>query len=165
MNAAVNAPQPAVQNRSLIAALARHFPPGQFGRYLLVGGFNTVFGYGCFALFVAILDRITPHGYILASVLSGLINITVAYFNYKWFVFKTKGKYLREWARCVVVYSGAIAINTLLLPVLVFAIRRWSSFSDSAPYIAGAVLIGGTTIYSFVGHKNFSFRTSPEESA
>jgi len=140
-------------------ALARHFPPGQFARYLVVGVFNTFFGYGTFALLVAILDRVMPHGYILASVISGIVNITVAYFNYKFFVFKTKGNYLREWARCVAVYSSAIALNTLLLPVVVFAIRRWTNWYAAAPYIAGAVLIGCTTIYSFLGHKRFSFRT------
>ena len=145
--------------RPALAALARHFPPGQFGRYLLVGAINTVFGYGTFALFVAILDRVMPHGYILANVISGIVNITFAYLNYKWFVFKTKGNYLREWARCVAVYSSAIALNTLLLPVAVFAIRRWTNLYVAAPYIAGAVLIGCTTIYSFLGHKRFSFRT------
>jgi putative flippase GtrA len=158
MTLAVNSPQVPSSERSWFAALARHFPPGQFGRYLLVGGFNTVFGYGTYALLTAILDRVTPHGYILASVVSGVVNVTVAYFNYKWFVFKTKGNYLREWARCLLVYSSAIALNTVLLPVVVFAIRRWTSFFAAAPYIGGAVLIGCTTIYSFVGHKRFSFR-------
>ena len=162
MTLAANPSQVPMQQRSLIAALARHFPPGQFGRYLLVGVVNTVFGYGSFAALVAILDRISPHGYIVASVISGLLNITFSYFNYKWFVFKTKGNYLREWSRCVVVYSSAIALNTLLLPVLVYAIRRWTSFSVGAPYIAGAVLIACTTIYSFVGHRNFSFRSKAE---
>ena len=33
----------------------------------------------------------------LAVVPSTVINITVAFLGYKWFVFKTKGNYLREW--------------------------------------------------------------------
>ena len=159
MTLAANPPHASESERAGLAALARHFPPGQLGRYLLVGAFNTVFGYGTYALFVAILDRMMPHGYILASIISSVLNITVSYLNYKWFVFKTEGNYLREWARCVAVYSSAIILSTLLLPVLVFAIRRWTSFYAAAPYIAGALLIGCTTIYSFVGHKNFSFRS------
>ena len=142
-----------------IAGISAHIPPQQFGRYLLVGAWNTLFGYGSFAAFTALLDPIVPHSYILACVISGLLNITVSYLGYKWFVFKTQGHYLREWARCVAVYSSAIVINVLLLPVFVFAIRRWTNFFAAAPYIAGAVLIGCTTIYSFVGHKRFSFRT------
>jgi putative flippase GtrA len=165
MTVAANPPQASPEERGGLAALSRHFPPGQFGRYLLVGAGNTLFGYGTFAVLVAILDRVVPHGYILASVMSSVLNITVSYFNYKWFVFKTKGNYLREWARCVVVYSSAIVINALLLPVLVFAIRRWTSYYAGAPYIAGAVLIGCTTIYSFVGHRRFSFRSPPLEAS
>jgi len=159
MTVAANPPQASASERTALAALARHFPPGQLGRYLLVGAFNAVFGYGTYALFVAILDRMTPHGYIPASIISSVLNITVSYLNYKWFVFKTQGNYLREWARCVAVYSSAIVINVLLLPLCVFVIRRWTNFFAAAPYIAGAVLIGSTTIYSFVGHKRFSFRT------
>jgi len=159
MTSAANPPQASPGEGAVLAALAKHFPVGQFGRYLLVGVANTLFGYGAFALLVAILDRVVPHGYIFASLISSVVGITVSYLNYKWFVFKTKGKYLREWARCVAVYSSAIVINVLLLPVFVFAIRRWTNFFAAAPYIAGAVLIGCTTIYSFVGHKRFSFRT------
>src|ERR1700674_2234048 len=89
-----------------LAALTRHIPPGQFGRYLLVGLGNTVFGYATFAFFTAILDRYVPQSYMLASVLASVLNITVAFLGYKWFVFKTKGNYLREWGRCVGVYGG-----------------------------------------------------------
>jgi len=137
----------------------RHIPPGQFGRYLLVGIWNTLFGYGTFALFTAILNPIVPHSYMWASVLSSLLNITVAYLGYKWFVFKTKGNYLREWARCVAVYSSGIIFGLIALPVLVFAIRHNTRFVTQAPYIAGAILTGVVVLYSFVGHKKFSFRT------
>ena len=148
-----------VQPPACIARLASHIPPGQFGRYLLVGGANTVFGYATYALLTAVLDAVMPHGYMLAGALSAVLNITVAYLNYKWFVFKTKGSYLREWARCVAVYSGGIAISVLSLPILVFAIRRYTNFVAGAPYIAGALLIGVNTVLTFLGHKKFSFRT------
>src|SRR5271157_3067103 len=140
--------------------LARHIPPGQFGRYLLVGIWNTLFGYGTFALFTAILNPIVPHSYIWASLLSSLLNITVAYLGYKWFVFKTKGNYLREWMRCVAVYSGGVVLGLIALPVLVLLIRRNTHFVAEAPYIAGAVLTVFVVVYSFLGHKKFSFRSS-----
>jgi putative flippase GtrA len=139
--------------------LTRHIPPGQFGRYLLVGVWNTLFGYGMFALFTAVLNPIVPHSYIWASLLSSLLNITVAYFGYKWFVFKTKGNYLREWMRCVAVYSGGIAFGLIALPVLVFLIRHNTRFFTGAPYIAGAFLTVFVVVYNFLGHKNFSFRS------
>jgi len=137
----------------------QHIPPGQFGRYLLVGIWNTLFGYGTYALLTAILNPIVPYSYMWASVLSSLLNITVAYLGYKWFVFKTKGNYLREWLRCMAVYSSGIIFSLIALPVLVTLIRHKTRFFAQAPYIAGAILTGVVVIYSFLGHKHFSFRT------
>ena len=89
--------------------LTQHVPPGQFFRYLLIGGWNTVFGYSLYVLFTALLLPRIRYGYILASALSNLLSITVAYFGYKIFVFKTHGNYFFEWLRCLVVYgSGTI---------------------------------------------------------
>jgi putative flippase GtrA len=140
-------------------ALTQHIPPGQFGRYLLVGVWNTLFGYGTFALLTAILTPVVPYSYMWASLLSSLFNITVSYLGYKWFVFKTKGNYVQEWLRCVAVYGSAIAIGLIALPVLVTLIRRNTHFFSQAPYIAGAILMVFTIIYGFLGHKKFSFRT------
>jgi putative flippase GtrA len=141
------------------ASLTRHIPPGQFGRYLLVGAWNTLFGYGSYVLLTAILTPVIPHSYIAASVISSLLNISVSFLGYKWFVFKTKGNYMREWIRCVGVYSGGILFGVLALPVLVMFIRRNTRFVAQAPYIAGAVLTAFMVMYSFLGHKKFSFRT------
>jgi len=137
----------------------QHVPPGQFGRYLLVGAWNTLFGYGSFAFFTAVLSPMIPHSYIAASVISSLLNISVSFLGYKWFVFKTRGNYLREWLRCVAVYSGGILFSVLTLPILVVLIRHNTRFYAQAPYIAGAILTAFMVLYSFVGHKNFSFRT------
>jgi putative flippase GtrA len=142
-----------------IANVTRHIPPGQFARYLLVGAWNALFGYGTFALFTAVLNPVLPHSYIWASLLSSLLNITVAYLGYKWFVFRTKGNYLREWMRCVAVYSGGIIFGLIALPVLVVLIRHNTRFDTQAPYIAGAVLLLFMVVYSFLGHKKFSFRS------
>ncbi len=141
-----------------VVNLTRHIPPGQFGRYLLVGAWNTLFGYGSFAFFTAILSRTIPYSYVAAVIISSLLNISVSYLGYKFFVFKTKGNYLREWIRCVGVYSGGILIGVVSLPVLVMLIRHNTRFDNEAPYIAGAILTACTVVYSFLGHKKFSFR-------
>ena len=78
-------------------SLLSHIPPGQFFRYLLVGIWNTGFGYGLFVLFTYLLSKRWPeYGYIPASLLSSVFSITVAFFGYKLYVFKTKGNYLQE---------------------------------------------------------------------
>jgi putative flippase GtrA len=138
--------------------LIRHIPPGQLGRYLLIGGWNTVFGYATYSALTALLTPRVRYAYVVASILGSLLNITVAFLGYKWFVFKTQGNYFREWIRCVAVYSGGIVVGTAALPFVVMFIRRASRFDAGAPYIAGAILMGLATIYNFIGHKNFSFR-------
>ena len=146
--------------RSILPALTAHIPPGQLGRYLLVGACNTVFAYGTFAIFTYVLGHYIPASYMVASVLSSLLNITVSFLGYKWFVFRTRGNYLREWLRSIMVYSGAIALGLLLLPPTVFAVRRITGNPTTAPYIAGAILLAMQVVVSFLGHRNFSFRHS-----
>jgi putative flippase GtrA len=144
----------------MLRKLTAHIPPAQFSRYLLVGIWNTVFGYGTYAGFTALFTPFVPHAYILASVLANVITITMAFLAYKWLVFKTKGNYLREWMRCMAVYGGAALIGTVLLPALVFGVRHLTRFDASAPYIAGALLLILSATASFLGHKNYSFGNS-----
>ena len=146
--------------QSRLEVLTRHLPPGQVVRYLLIGAWNTLFGYGTFALFTMLLAPLGRQSYILAVIPSTMINITVAFLGYKWFVFKTKGNYLREWIRCVGVYSSSMALGMVLLPVFVFVIRHRFGLESQAPYIAGALLGVLTVIFSFFGHKHISFRQS-----
>lgn len=163
------------------------FPPGQFLRYLLVGGWNTAFGYLLYAAFTWILSRHIPHGYIVAAILSNFIAITVAFLGYKWFVFRTRGHYLREWLRCLIVYGAASVPNLLLLPAVVnlliyvlhvppgagtghpshlqFSAESLRTAFLTAPYIGGALLTALTVVYSFFGHRHFSFRQKPAASS
>jgi putative flippase GtrA len=150
-----------LQKMPAVAKLTSHVPPTQFVRYLLVGASNTIIGYSSYAVLTAVLTPRIPHAYILAGVLASVLNITVSFLNYKWFVFKTSGNYLREWMRCLVVYSGGIALTTALLPVTVFLVRHIAHVHESAPYIAGALLMGVNVILSFLGHKKFSFGRTP----
>ena len=143
--------------RSRWDALIGQLPPGQFMRYLVVGAGNTAFAYGNYALLTAVLQPHFAHGYVGASLLSGFLNITVAFLGYKWFVFKTKGNYVREWLRAVAVYSTALVASTASLPPLVVLLRRWTGVT-LAPYVAGAVVMFFTVLYSFFGHRKFSFR-------
>lgn len=176
--------------RSTLAAV---FPGGQFVRYLCVGAFNTLFGYLLFAVVLTLLNAAMPARLlyltvVLASVLSTPINITVAYLGYKFFVFRTKGNYLREWLKCFAVYGvgmipGLVALSALtrLLQAEIHRHAAWlhrclsaleahlgghvlmlvqhiATGKAMAGYIAGALVIACTTLYSFVGHRKITFR-------
>jgi|ERR1035441_8976434 putative flippase GtrA len=143
-----------------IAWVVHHFPPGQFGRYLVVGLCNTVFGYSTYVLLTFLLTPYVPYPYVVAIVFAYFLNVTFSFLSYKWFIFKTGGNYLSEWIRCLTVYIGGVVLGTALLPAAVFGIRRLTPFNASAPYVAGALLMGINVIVGFLGHKNFSFSPS-----
>jgi putative flippase GtrA len=72
---------------------------------------------------LTLLNRALPVNWlsltvVLASVLSTPVNITVAYFGYKFFVFRTQGNYLLEWLKSFAVYGtgmipGLVALSAL----------------------------------------------------
>ena len=125
---------------------------------------------------------------ILASILPTPINITVAYLGYKFLVFRTKGNYLGEWLKCFAVYGtgmipGLVALSALTrflqsmihrhaasLHVLLGTVEchlsghplaflhHIATGKAIAGYIAGAIVVGVSTTYSFVGHKKVTFR-------
>lgn len=130
----------------------------QFLRYVLVGGFNTVFGYGLFALLNWLFTGLGSYSYMYAAVLANIIAITVAFLGYKWFVFRTRGNYLVEWLRCLGVYGSSMLIGLAGLPILVPILRGHLQSPERAPYIAAAILTVVTVVFSFLGHKNISFR-------
>jgi putative flippase GtrA len=130
----------------------------QFLRYILVGGFNTLFGYGFFALLNWSFSGLGSYSYMYAAGLANLIAITIAFLGYKWFVFRTRGNYLKEWLRCLGVYGSSMLISLVGLPVLVPILRAHLRHTGRASYLAAAILAVVTVLFSFFGHKNISFR-------
>lgn len=155
--------------------LRRHFPGGQFLRYLLVGFTNTVIGYGIFALVLFFLNRAAPQRFlyltvIAASIISTPINITIAYFNYKLFVFRTRGNHLREWLRAFGVYGVSMLPGLFALSILTRLLQSWlhgyAPLGKGTPgYLAGAIVTACSTVVSFLGHRNITFRekTTPAD--
>jgi putative flippase GtrA len=131
--------------------------PATLIRFVAVGACNTVFGYGCFAFFTMLLMPLIAYGYVVASLLSNLVAITFSFLGYKWFVFKTHGDYLKEWIRCVGVYTGSMLLSAAALPVLVPMVHRQTGNAHTAPYIAGAIVLVFSAVFSFFGHRHFSF--------
>jgi putative flippase GtrA len=132
----------------------------QVVRYLLVGGFNTCFGYALFVAFNYLFRSLGVYGSEIASLLGNVIAITVAFLGYKWFVFRTRGNYLREWLRCLSVYGSSMLFALVMLPPLTLLLRRWYGHSQMASNVAAAILTVVTVAASYFGHKHFSFRRS-----
>ncbi|MFH1387624.1 MAG: GtrA family protein [bacterium] len=119
--------------------------------YLLVGAWNTLFGY-CVFLLLYFLFAAKIH-YLFLLVFSNILAITNAYIGYKIFVFRTKGNYLKEYLRFYVVYGAAMILNMIILPFVVELFKL-------SPPIAQTGLMLINIIFSYLGHKYFSFEQS-----
>ena len=81
------------------------------------GVWNTLFGYVLsLILYSTLHSRVHI---IIISVMANVIAITVAFIVYKFFVFKTKGNYLKEYFRMYITYGLSAIIGTLSIWFLV----------------------------------------------
>jgi len=117
-------------------------------RYIIVGGWNTLFGMGVYAVLYELLHAYV--NYLILMIPVNILAITNAYLSYKFFVFKTRGNYIREYLRCYVVYSGSIALGFMLMYLLV-------SVFGLHPILAQCLCVTVSIFCNYVGHKRFSF--------
>ena len=117
-------------------------------RYLLAGGWNTIFGYSISLALYTLLQ--TKLHIISISLIANILAITMSFFVYKFFVFKTAGDYLREYLRCYLVYgaSAIISIFFIWLLVNIFFVPFW---------VAQALVMILSFSLSFVAHQRFTF--------
>ncbi|MBP1532343.1 MAG: GtrA family protein [Alphaproteobacteria bacterium] len=130
-------------------------------RFLLVGGFNTVFAYGILSLLVYCFENInTSLGWNIAPaiianialVIQYIITINVSFITMKYYVFRSRGNWLSEWFKAWSVYIFIYLINAPTLTLLMVV------FSLSA-YPAQAIYLTFSTIITFILHKYYSFRS------
>lgn len=117
--------------------------------YLAVGAWNTLFGYGVWALLQYLLHEYVY--YLVIVVLSYPVAIANAYVCYRYVVFRSHGSVLRELPRFSSVYLLAMAANLVALPILVRVVPL-------SLYAIQALFTIFVVILSYLGHKFFSFR-------
>jgi putative flippase GtrA len=120
-------------------------------RYLVVGGWNTIFGYLTGVGFFLLLDQ---HLHIvLIAIFSNIVAITMSFITYKLLVFKTCDKWLSEYLKCYLVYGVNTLVGIFLLWLFVehFSVNIW---------LAQGAIIGLTVVFSYLLHKRFTFKRS-----
>lgn len=119
-------------------------------RFLVAGGWNTAFGYASLALLYYLFSN--KIHYLFLMVFAAILSITNAYICHKFFVFKTKGNYVKEYLRYYAVYSVPIGMGFVFFPLCIEILKM--NF-----YVTQALLTFVTIIISYFGHKHISFRT------
>lgn len=116
-------------------------------RYLLVGGFNTVVGY-CIFIFLIFLLKEKMH-YNIILLIQYVISINISYINMKFFVFKTKGNYKKEYIKTFSTYISTYFLNAFLLNLLSNIFNIYTSQMISLFLI---------TILIYILHKKVNFK-------
>lgn len=116
-------------------------------RFLLVGGFNTVFAYGIFA---ALYELVGLH-YNLALTIQYFITVNFSFVTMRYYVFRSQGVWRVEYVKAVSVYVGMYFFNA-------FALNFFVRILDIYPLLGQALYLVISTVLTFVLHKYFSFR-------
>ena len=121
--------------------------------YLAVGGWNTLFGIGLYALVYRLFGG-RVH-YLLLAVPVNIAAVTNAFLCYKLFVFRTKGNWLQEYVKCWCVYGGGTLAGMALLWFFAGALHMDPVYAN---ILATVVVVAA----SYFGHKYFSFARRTE---
>ncbi|MEW6668824.1 MAG: GtrA family protein [Thermodesulfobacteriota bacterium] len=130
-------------------------------RFILVGAWNTIFGYLAFVLLDELLCGLFSNrrlAYMVAMVLANIIAILNAFFFHRTFTFQSRVSglaVLGELIRFSSTYLFTFLLSLFLLPVFVELLRLSTK-------VAAALIILVCTVISYLGHSRYSFRkTSP----
>jgi len=135
---------------------ARLAPHEEKLRFLVVGGWNTAFGYGMLWILDSLLHARLHYTLILT--LNWVIGVTQNLFTFKLLVFRTKGNWLKEYLRSYVVYAGSFVLNLAIVSLIM---EVWRPRLVIAQLPALVVV----TVISYLGHKYFTYRTTEEKLA
>ncbi len=117
-------------------------------RFLFVGGINAAVSY---LIFASALFLIGQMHYQVCVILQWVISSVFSYLNQKFFVFCTKGNYLKEYLKCCSTWLISYFINVLILEALVkFVIKN--------VYLAQFISIFLVSVVTYVLFKYFAFR-------
>ncbi len=117
-------------------------------RFLIVGGYNTVFGYAAFAVcFLIVGKRIH---YLLVGLLAHLLSVTNAFLVHRSFVFRASGPWQASFVRFNLSQLIGVGFGMGGLYTLV-------EFGHLNPLIAQAFMIALGTVLAYSLHRTYSF--------
>jgi putative flippase GtrA len=122
--------------------------------YLVVGLWNTIFGYATFAALYYTLHEAAHVSKVPASVVAlvvaTVIGVANNYVLYRTIVFRSHGAVRSELPRFLVVYAVALAVDLVVLPVALRTLP-FSAYAVQGVYTAAVVAV------TYVANKYFSF--------
>lgn len=119
-----------------------------FIRFLVIGCINAGISYIIYAICVWILGA---EYYQLCVALQWILSSFISYLNQKFFVFCTKGNYVKEYLKCCSTWAVSYVLNVIILEIFVrFLIKN--------VYIAQFISLFVVSIATYVLFKFFAFK-------
>ncbi len=117
-------------------------------RFLIIGSINALISYLIYALFVFILGN---NFYQLCVFLQWSLSSVISYFNQKFFVFCTKGNYLKEYLKCCTTWAISYFLNVIILEIFV-------RYFIKNVYIAQFIALFVVSVSTYILFKCFAFK-------
>ena len=119
-----------------------------FLRFLIIGCINAGISYIIYALAVFLIGEIY---YQLCVALQWILSSFISYLNQKFFVFCTRGNYVKEYLKCCTTWGISYLLNVIILEIFVrFLIKN--------VYIAQFVSLFVVSISTYILFKCFAFK-------
>lgn len=134
--------------RRIRLLFTRAFADRRF-RYLLVGGWNTVFGYAVFTgLTLTLHQRLH---YVVILLMGHVLTVSQGFVLHRSVVYRVTGHVLRDFARFQLMYAGALGANAVLLLALV-------DTAGLPVLVSQALIVTSLPAATYFAHKHFTFR-------
>jgi putative flippase GtrA len=136
---------------SPVETLQRRWRSSERLRFLVVGGWNTAFGYGLFVALYWLLG--TWLHYVAIAMIAHLLAVTQSFVSQRRLVFFAATGWLRQYLRFHVASLAALGINLAVMTLLVEA-------ASLRVLAAQAVATCVSVVATYLMHKHYSFRES-----
>lgn len=120
-------------------------------RFLVLGAWNTFFGYAAFAVGYLLLNRWLQ--YIVIAVLAHVVAVTQSFLTHKFLVFQSADPWPAEFLRFNLTHAGTFIAGLAGLVILVDAFGLH-------PLVAQAIVLAATVVVGYIAHARFSFNRS-----
>lgn len=144
---------------------------GEKLRFLVVGGWNTVFSYALFAGMLVVLGPglrdlagspsaplrwVGEHWYLAVQWLSWIVAVPQSTTALKYLAFHSKGHLGSEIGRSFFIYLPMQGLSSVSLLLLV-------KYAGMQPLLGQLLTIGVSAVLSYLGHKYFTFKVPAEK--
>ncbi len=122
-------------------------------RFLIIGSINAAISYVIYALSIFIIGEAY---YQIANALQWGLSSVISYFNQKFFVFCTRGNYLKEYLKCCTTWAVSYVLNALILEVFV-------KYLEINVYLAQFISLFVVSASTYVLFKFFAFNVKDKD--